>query len=257
VVKNVTGYDLPKLMAGSFGTLGLMTEVTLKIVPAPETSLSLVLLGQDAAAAQATMNLALGSLADPTGAVYLPAGLATHHPSLAPHVGDKAATVLRLEGSAASVGYRRVALEKMCAGAPILLDQHGSSAFWIEFSALQSLLPLRDAAIWLLSVPPASGAATVAEIERRLTDSRFVMDWGGGRIWLACSPDGGAAGSHAATVRSALVAGGHATLVRAPAALRTGDDVFQPDVPVDLLRRLRQSFDPRRLFNRGRLHSEL
>jgi glycolate oxidase FAD binding subunit len=255
VVKNVTGYDLPKLLAGSFGTLGIMTEITLKIVPAPETSLSLVVIGQTLAAAQAMMTAALGSNADPTGAVYLPDGMAGNHPSLAAHVGAQSATVLRLEGSAASVAYRRVELAKICAGNTVLLDHHDSTAFWIECGALQALLPLRDAAIWLISAPPAGGAAAVTALQRLLPDCRYVMDWGGGRIWLAVT--GTAADAHAGAIRAALTEGGHATLLRASDAQRAGDHVFQPEVPLELLRRLRLSFDPGRIFNRGRLHPEL
>ncbi|TDQ84600.1 glycolate oxidase FAD binding subunit [Dongia mobilis] len=255
VVKNVTGYDLPKLLAGSFGTLGAMAEVTLKIVPAPETSLSLVLIGQDLVAAQAAMTAALGSNADPTGAVYLPDGMAGHHPSLAGHVGAGSATVLRLEGSAASIAYRRGELERICAGPSMYLDHHESTAFWIECGALQALLPMRDAAIWLLSVPPAGGADVVLALRRLLPDCRYMMDWGGGRIWLAVP--GTAPDAHGSAIRGVLVDGGHATLIRAGQQQRGGDHVFQPEAPIDLLRRLRRSFDPKCLFNRGRLHSEL
>lgn len=257
VVKNVTGYDLPKVMAGAFGTLGLMTEVTLKIIPAPETGLSLVFMGQDLAAAQATMTAALGSTAEPSGAVYLPAEMATHHPSLAGRIDGKAATILRLEGSAASIDYRRSAIEHLCDGPCLVLDPHQSAALWIEIGMLQALLPYADAAIWLLSVPPATGADVVHLLQCALSHCRYMMDWGGARIWLAIPVTDADLDARAAYVRAALCSGGHATLIRAKNPQRTGDHVFSPEVPVPLLRRLRESFDPKRVINRGRLHSEL
>ena len=250
VVKNVTGYDLPKLMAGSFGTLGLMTEVTLKVVPAPETSLSLVFPGLDVAVANQAMVVALGSTAEPSGAVFLPADMTA---GFAVPRGSSA-TILRLEGAAASVAYRRDELRCMFKHDAVELAHDASVALWQKLGRLEMLTAEAARAIWLLSVPPANGAAAIGALQKSLPDLRYFLDWGGGRIWLSFASDASDAG--ASHVRAALTQG-HASLVRAPEAQRRGDHVFSPEAPIELLRRVRIAFDPKRLFNRGRLHSEL
>lgn len=257
VVKNVTGYDLPKLMAGSFGTLGLMTEITLKIVPAPETSLSIVLPGLDVSGANAVMTSVLGSTADPTGAAFLPTAEAARMEFLGTLVAGQSATIFRLEGSSASVAYRRGVLEQLVAQPCHILDKAGSAAFWRKLGKLEMFAAADVQVIWLLSVPPATGSAVVQSLHRSLPDSRYVMDWGGGRIWLSVPANENAADAGATQIRSALAEGGHASLIRAPAAQRAGDHVFSADVPIELLKRVRAAFDPKRIFNRGRLHSDL
>lgn len=255
VVKNVTGYDLPKLMAGSFGTLALMTEITIKVVPAPETTLTLVIPGLDVVAANRVMTAALASTADPSGAAFLPAPLT---PGLASGLeADRSATLLRLEGSPASVAYRRQALEALAACPVTVLGQDESTGLWCTLGRLLPLLEAPDQAIWLLSVPPASGAAVVETLARTMTDMRYFLDWGGGRIWLSVPVETVGAAAQAANVRAALSLGGHASLLRAPDNCRRGDDVFSAEAPLDLLHGIRTAFDPKGLFNRGRLHSGL
>lgn len=251
VVKNVTGYDLPKLMAGSFGTLGLMTEVTLKVVPAPETSLSLVFPGLDVTVANQAMVAALGSTAEPSGAVFLPADMTAGIAVLQ----GQSATILRLEGAAASVAYRRDVLRGMFKHDAIELAHDASLKLWQKFGRLEMLAAEPSRVIWLLSVPPASGAAVIGALLKSLPDLRYFMDWGGGRIWLSLASDAEDAG--AGLVRAALTKGGHASLIRAKDSQRRGDHVFSPEAPLELLRRVRIAFDPKRLLNRGRLHSEL
>jgi glycolate oxidase FAD binding subunit len=250
VVKNVTGYDVPKLLAGSFGTLAVMTEVTIKVLPAPESSLSLVVPDLDVAAANQVMTAALGSTADPAGAIYLPRGIAGEIVDM----GGQSATILRLEGSLPSIQYRRQVLAAQLDRAAYELDHAASTDFWRKMG---TLLPFTagDQVVWLLSVPPATGSAVIARLGAALPDLRYAMDWGGGRLWLSFAAT--EKDAHGAVIRAALTEGGHATLIRAPAEMRSDGSLFSPDVPVDLLRRVRAAFDPLRLFNRGRLHPEL
>jgi glycolate oxidase FAD binding subunit len=219
VVKNVTGYDLPKLAAGSWGRLFALTEVTLKVLPAPETAITLAAEGLDHAAAVALMAKALGSQADVAAAASA-----------------DGVTALRLEGFGPSVEARRKLLEAM---APMrALSEGEAEAFWSALTA-----PLPDAAVlWRLSLP-ASRAAGV--VERGL--GPWMMDWGGSRVWLA-SDD-------AAMVRAvAADAGGHAMLVRAPRAVRETIPALHPQpAPVMALEaRLRRAFDPMGVFETGR-----
>lgn len=251
VVKNVTGYDVPKLLAGSFGTLAVMTEVTIKVLPAPESSLSLVVPDLDVATANQVMTAALGSTADPAGALYLPPGVAE---DLVGTPGQSA-TILRLEGSLPSIDYRRQVLAAQLDRSALERDHAASTEFWRKIGALSPFTGGGDDVVWLLSVPPATGSAVIARLGVALPDLRYAMDWGGGRLWLSFAAT--EKDAHGAVIRAALTEGGHATLVRAPAEMRSDGAIFSPDVPVDLLRRVRAAFDPLRLFNRGRLHPEL
>lgn len=251
VVKNVTGYDVPKLLAGSFGTLALMTEVTIKVLPAPESSLSLVVPGLDVTTANQVMTAALSSTADPSAALYLPHGVAEQVVSTQ----GQSATILRLEGSLPSIEYRRQVLATLLDRASLELDHAASTEFWRKMGALAPFVGEGDDVVWLLSVPPATGSAVIARLAAILPQFRYAMDWGGGRLWLSFmaneqDADGG-------VIRAALTEGGHASLVRAPVNMRGDSHLFSPDVPVDLLRRVRAAFDPLRLFNRGRLHPDL
>ena len=262
VVKNVTGYDLCKLLAGSWGTLAVMTEVTLKVMPRPETERTLVLRGLDDLAANRAMTAALGSPFDVSGAAHLPnAALGT----AAGGLGDlgssqQAVTLLRLEGIAASVAHRAAALGAALApfgGAEMLADA-ASAEVW---AAVRDVQPFEAGGtlgswpVWRIVCPPASGGA-LGERLARDTGGTVIYDWGGGLIWAALPPDPRA---HATMVRGRVdAAGGHATLLRAPEQVRRHVDVFhpQPSGLAALAERVRHSFDPKNILNRGRMRRE-
>jgi glycolate oxidase FAD binding subunit len=246
VVKNVTGYDLCKLVAGSYGTLAALTEGTVKVLPRPEATRTLVLRGLDDGAALAAMTETLNSAHEPSGAAHLPQGVA---------VGDKAATVLRVEGPVPSVEARIAALarELQRFGTAEILDDADSHGLW---RSLRDVAPLaapgdRARTIWRVSVAPSAAPGFLAAIRKTL-DARSVLDWGGGLVWLAIA---GAEDGGAAAIRAALRSG-HATLIRAPDALRASVPVFQPRPPAveALTERLKDSFDPKRILNRGRMY---
>jgi glycolate oxidase FAD binding subunit len=245
-VKNVTGYDLCKLLAGSFGTLAALAEVTMKVVPAPEHERTLAIGGLDDAKAVSLMTRALGSAAEVSAAAHLPAGIA---PSLA---GDAAATLLRLEGTAISITERLAQLRRELGETGTELEGAASREVW---QSLRDLQPFHgtEEALWRLSVPPAEGASAMRAVaESGLGPARHFYDWGGGQIWLALPATGDAG---AARIRSA-VARGHATLMLAPLALRAAVDVFQPQEPAlaTLARRVKESFDPAGRLNPGRMY---
>ena len=256
VMKNVTGYDLCKLLAGSHGTLAAMTQATIKVLPAPETTRTVAVLGLDDKAATAVMTAALGSSHEVSGAAHIPAELATHIPELAGP--GKAATVLRIEGVAPSVEARTQALgdELTTHGKVEELDDEGSRALW---AAVRDATPLAASALgdlWRLSVPPQAGWRVAHSVARERSVDAFY-DWGGGLVWLTL--DGGADGG-AAHVRAALAPhGGHATLMRAGDSVRASVPVFQPQPPplAALTRRVKEAFDPKRILNRGRMYADL
>jgi len=247
VVKNVTGYDLCKLLAGSHGTLAALADVTIKVLPAPEEEKTLALPGLADAAAVEHMTRALGSATEVSAAAHLPGATTASIEGWT----SGAATLLRLEGTAASVAHRLDLLRRELGAGGEVLDATASRKAWRAIRDVAPLSEESDRAIWRLSVPPVSGAAVLAAIGE---GGRHFLDWGGGLIWLAlpARQDAGAA-----QVRAALrAAGGHATLMRAPAPVRAAVDVFQPLAPAlaALTRRVKESFDPAGRFNPGRMY---
>ncbi len=260
VVKNVTGFDLPKLIAGSFGTLCAATELTVKVLPAASDMATLAVVGLSDDAAMKVMAQALGSPAQVSSAAHLPADIARTS-SAAGIIGQAAVTLLRLEGVrpsvAARVGHLAQALE--AAGPQILLDREASAAIWKEVADAAWFAGQDDTVVWKLSVPPTLGAAVGARLAGELS-GRCYYDWGGGGVWLELP---GADDAHAARVREVLQeiarGDGHATLMRASEAVRATEDPFQPLAPAvaALSERVRAQFDPQGIFNPGRMYGGL
>ncbi|MGB8895359.1 MAG: glycolate oxidase subunit GlcE [Pseudolabrys sp.] len=251
VVKNVTGYDLCKLLAGSWGTLAAMTDITVKVLPKGETEATVLIAGLDDARACAAMTAAMGSSCDVSGAAHLPDHVASWFDSL-PR--SEASTVLRVEGFAPSVAHRREALAALMKnfGPVTLLDEKSSRALW---RSIRNVKPFAVAAararpLWRISVAPSRGHEIAAAITPA---AQMFYDWAGGLVWVAMpfgdEPD-------AAAIRGAVAAvGGHATLIRAPAAMRAAVDVFAPEAPASraLAKRVKESFDPKGMLNPGRM----
>jgi glycolate oxidase FAD binding subunit len=251
VVKNVTGYDLCKLLAGSWGTLGAMTDITVKVLPKAETEATVLVAGLDDARACTAMAAAMGSSCDVSGAAHLPDHVASWFDGL-PR--SEASTVLRLEGFAPSVAHRRETLAGLMKsfGPVALLDEKNSRVLW---RSVRNVKPFatdtaRARPLWRISVAPSRGHEIAAAITPA---AQMFYDWGGGLIWvtmpLTNEPD-------ATAIRGAVSAvGGHATLIRAPAAVRAAVDVFAPEEPASraLAKRVKESFDPKGMLNPGRM----
>ncbi len=249
VVKNVTGYDLCKLMAGSYGTLGAMTDVTIKTLPRAETETTLLLTGLDDRRAAQAMADAMGSSCEVSGAAHLPSGALGTLQGL---FGGKSVTLLRLEGVAPSVSYRMTVLATLLKayGPSDTLAAETSRVVWCT---IRDVLPFAgdDRPVWKVSTAPMNGAAIAAEVAA--ADGAWFFDWAGGLIWIAMPPSDDAG---SAVIRPAVArAGGHATLIRAPAAIRAAVAVFDPqDAGVAALtRRVKDSFDPNGILNPGRM----
>ena len=257
VVKNVTGYDLCKLMAGSFGTLAVLTEVTIKTLPKPETEATVLILGLDPPAAVLAMTTAMTLPCDVSGAAHLPADVASLMPQREIAASGTALTALRLEVFAPSVAQRKTMLEAELRGFGELETASAavSQALW---RAVRDVTPFAAASqgggrpLWRISTQATRGAELAARIAGHGA-VQVLFDWAGGLIWLAP----GAAEDAAATLVARALAGtgGHAMLVRGPAALRASLDVFSPQDPplAALTRRVKESFDPRGVLNPGRM----
>lgn len=246
VMKNVTGLDLVKLVAGSCGTLGFLTEVIFRVLPVPERVVTLIWHGLSDEVAVALLSAALGSPFEPMAASHLPAGVGA----------DMARTVVRLENFTASIDYRRGALAALLNvhGAPGLIEGEASAALWRDIRDARYFAGTSEA-VWRLSLAPTHGPKATAAIMRALPQARWFYDWGGGLVWLA-APAAGDAGATA--IRTALgPLGGHATLMRAPDAIRASVPVFEP-LAEPLMRvtaGVKTSFDPAGIFEPGRMYA--
>ncbi len=245
VLKNVTGLDLCKLLTGSHGTLGIMTEITLKVLPRPELTGTLVFAGLDAAAGVAVLSAALGSPYGVSGAAWLPAEAAARVPELASF--GSAVALIRIEDFAASVAYRtgRLTLDLAAWGQAALLDDASSLSMWRAVRDAQPLLAEPEDVIWRVSVRPSAGPDMLA-----VPGVHGFLDWGGGLVWLA-----GNAAAHGAVTQAATAAGGIWTVLRAPDSFRASAAVVPPEpAPVAALtRRVKAVMDPGGILNPGRL----
>jgi glycolate oxidase FAD binding subunit len=252
VVKNVTGYDLCKLMAGSWGTLAALTDVTIKVLPRPPGEATLLAFGLDDAAAAAAMAKAMGSPAGVSGAAHLPDYVTSRFNGLA---GAEAVTALRIEGIvegiADAIAGLRNAVPPFASG--VALDEVESRALWRAIRDVRPFWPgtdTGDRALWRVSTAPSKGF----EIARKISPAAHLFhDWAGGLLWIAppAAPD-----CRAGEIRAAVAAsGGHATLVRAPAAVRASVGAFAPEAGAlaALTRRVKQGFDPQGVLNPGRM----
>ena len=238
VMKNVTGYDLSKLMAGSHGTLAVMTEITVKVLPKAETERTFLLYGLDEAGACAALREASGLSFEISSYACLPDGAWA---DLAPGC----CAALRLEGPAVSVDKRFADLVAHF-GPRGIVDDLGVAASRRLWAALRDAAPVADVAgpVWRVSTTPSEGPGFVTAVRAAgVPVMRWYYDWAGGLVWLALEE----ADPHAAKLREMLSRhGGHATLVRADDAVRAATPVFhpQPAALAALSQRIKTSFDP-------------
>ncbi|WP_343315501.1 glycolate oxidase subunit GlcE [Brucella sp. BE17] len=250
VVKNVTGYDLSKGMANSWGTLGVATEVTFKVLPRPETVATLIVRGLADEQAVRVMAMAMGSREEVSSAAHLPPTAAAAF--LDGAFGWEAATILRLEGFAPSVAHRSQQLQALLGGAD-MLDSDQSYRLWLQVRDVVPYAKAGDSrAIWRVSMAPMKGWRMVDDF-RRYAGVDAYYDWQGGLIWMRmeANPE-----PHVLRKLIAQYGGGHATLVRAPQHIRENIDVFEPQPPAlaALSQRLKQQFDPENILNPGRIY---
>lgn len=251
VMKNVTGLDLVKLLCGSHGTLGLLTEVTFKVLPLPPAAVTIVAFGLDDAQAAAAMAHALSMPVEVCGAAHLTESvryrfIGSSHP-------EGAATVLRLEGLPASVAVRAEKLKAAFAQvAPAtVLDREATDKLWRDIRDVKPYSDGTQKPLWRVSVAPTAGHQLVAAL-RLQTGVDAFYDWQGGLVWLRMEAD-----AEADMLRRFIkgIGGGHATLVRASGVVRAVTPAFEPEsAPVAALSaRLKEKFDPKGIFNPGKM----
>jgi glycolate oxidase FAD binding subunit len=256
VVKNVTGYDMCKLQAGAYGTLSVLTEVTLKVVPKPETACTVLLHGYADEVAIPALAQALNSPFEVSAAAHLPASVARRSKIEAVAAGLGAVTALRLEGHRPSVAYRTEAIGKLL-GHGAQLDAQETEALWKEIGSVRTLLEPGPRIVWRLCPTPSQAPAAFHSIARNYPSAEAYYDWGGGLIWLSLDAEDAGPDAGAGVVRAAArQAQGYATLIVAPEAVRASVPVFEPagGALASLSARVKKGFDPRGILNPGRMY---
>ena len=217
VMKNVTGLDLTKLLVGSHGRLGVITEVAFRVQAVPEAEATLVG-ARGLIEGLAALRGAMGSPMDVSGAAF-----------------RRGQALLRVEGMAGSVAYRAAALRVRLGGEWDVVEGAESAALWGAVRDVSDFAG-RPGTVWRLSVKPSDAVAVVGGLDGGGLAGEAMFDWGGGLIWLLVPPE---------VDLHAVVAGrGHATRMRGQGA------VFQPEAPgvAALSAGIRAKFDPRGIF---------
>jgi glycolate oxidase FAD binding subunit len=226
VVKNVTGFDIPKLVCGALGTLCVLTEVTLRVFPRPSLSATLAVRGLSPEDGFALLRRVWSSPLEATGLVF-----------------SKDTALMRLEGEKAPLAEKCSMLRAMLAEHAVAEVPEGDLAFKaVGDGGIFHDVPFD---VWRVFLPPASAAAAAAELDSPL----WLGDWAGGVLWVAALP-----GSDA--IRAvARKHGGHAILTRGEEETRERLEVFEPQDPVraEATRAVKAAFDPLHLFNPGRM----
>ena len=252
VMKNVTGLDLVKLLAGSYGTVGFLTEVTFKVLPVPRAEATVVVSGLNDAEAAIAMSAAMATSCEVSGAAHLPESVRWLFGTNG--LPDGPATLLRMEGVEASVADRVERLKPFMQryGAVSRIDQGDSQQIWREirdvtpFSEDGSCRPL-----WRISCAPSAGHQLLAAL-RLETGVNAFFDWQGGLVWMQMEDD-----AEADMIRAYLkrLGGGHATLMRARPEVRASIAAFEPQekAVASLSAAVKAKLDPNGIFNPGRM----
>ena len=233
VVKNVTGFDLPKLMCGAFGTLGVLTELTFRVYPQPQFATTLCLSDVTPEDGFAHLRKIALSALEPAGLAYLPGNMLAES--------GQGAALIKLEGA-------RQPLEEKIALAHGLLGNAMNRIEEDPFAAIGSGEKFADIPgdIWRVMIARADAPRLAKELNVR----HWLGDWAGAMLWMAADP------SEAPRIRAiAAKANGQAMLLRGSAASRASLGLFapQPHALAALNRSVKAAFDPLLLFNPGRL----
>ena len=251
VMKNVTGLDLVKLLAGSYGTLGFLTEVTFRVLPVPPAEATMVISGLEDETSTNAMAAAMATSLEVSAAAHLPESVKSRF--LNGSLPQGAATVLRLEGLAASVEARLHKLKTLLAafGPVVSLERDESRALWGEIRDVAPYAGNPSKPLWRVSIAPSQGHKLVAALRLEAGIDAFY-DWQGGLVWMQMEAD-----PEAKLLRGYIrsLGGGHATLLRASDEVRRSIPAFEPlnAVEVALSSRVKQKLDPAGIFNPGRM----
>lgn len=256
VMKNVTGYDLCKLVTGSYGTLVACTSFTFKVLPRPEKARTVLIFGLDTKAAVEAMRDAMSSIHEVSATAYLPKDIAANSGVGYIEKEDLSVVAIKVEGPAPSAEYRcqALCLEMTSRGKVEELHGKNSEKLWNFVSDVKAFVADQSTSVWKISLPPASVTSYLDRVKPALLNMQYYLDWAGGLIWISV-PEGVDFGGEP-IIRENLKGEGHATLIRGTAELRREVAPFQPQSTAlaALTEKVRDGFDPNRIFNPGRMY---
>ena len=253
VVKNVTGYDLSKLITGSFGTLLVLSEITLKVLPLQTDTKTIIVSGLSLEHALGIMGSAISSSNDPSGTVFYPDSLRdnfvfndlTHPGSI---------TAIRIEGSKISTEQRINNLIKdlsLIDKNITVLDSVQSEIFWEDTRSLKVFS--KNQKNILRAVIPSSETTNLINRLKSFHPNYFI-DWGGSLIWLELDY---LSSQKIDQIRNRiLVADGYLTVIKSQESIKSSLEIFTIDpIKFKISQNLKKSFDPKRIFNPGKMYT--
>lgn len=256
VIKNSSGYNISKGLTGSWGTLAVMTEVTMKVLPKPEETATLIFTGLLDELAIELMSKTMKTPYEVSGAVHLQQQFTSCLRDEELNRLDTPVTAIRIENFSGIVEYRLKKLKEILDSfGPIqVLNSDRSEQFWSDIKTLR-MFQFTDAPFWRITTSPGKGVEIINAVKTHHPNSVAMYDWSGGLIWLLTpfTADAGASEIHRAVINR----GGNATLMRGELSLRASAEVFQPveENIATLTRKLKAAFDPNGILNPGRMYT--
>ena len=253
VVKNVTGYDLSKVITGSFGTLSVFTEISIKVLPKPDLTKTLVINNPHLKKGLEHLSVALSSSSDPSGAVFYPEFFQNQF--IFNDLTTKGAiTAIRIEGSKNSIDERikqlinELAVDKKEIS---ILDPEQSNIFWEKTRSLNVFSNLKNNLLRII-VPGSEAFNLINKL--KLYDIKYFIDWGGNLVWLQLDQINSSILKEIKTIVKNL--GGYLTAIKIDESLKGSIDIFTiDDVKYKITEKIKKSFDPKRILNPGKMYT--
>ena len=252
VVKNVTGYDLCKLLAGSFGTLTVLTEVSIKVLPKPETNKTLIINNPHLKKALEYFDITLSSSIDPSGGVFYPEYFRKNF--IFNDLTQQGALIgLRVEGPLNSVDHR---VKKLCKELDVMnnefsvLEQEQSNIFWEKTRKLQVFTSLQGSLLRIV-VPVSATFEVIQKLKKYKIN--YFLDWGGSLIWLQIDEINTKMLKEIKEI--VQKAAGYLTVIKVEEDMKATIDIFTVDpIKYKISEKIKKSFDPKRILNPGKMY---
>ena len=261
VVKNVTGYDLSKLICGSYGTLVALTEITFKVLPAPETSETLIIYNQKIESAFDFLDKAISSSNDISGAIFLPKE--PEVPGCVMNIEktfklndlkqEGSLTAIRIEGSKNSIDQRIKNLIdelKIINFNISILETHQSEIFWNKVKCLEFFSSSKNNILRIV-IPPSECVKLVYQLSNKY---KYYLDWGGALMWMEAFE---LSEEMFESIRKKVVKlGGYVTMIKNSDYLPYVEDVFTISGDrFNISQNIKKSFDPKRILNPDKMYT--
>ena len=260
VVKNVTGYDLSKLVTGSFGTLVALTEVVLKVLPKKKLSNTIAIHTEDKNLVNELFEKISSSSSEVSGAVYVPDEPQDKSYNLNKEMVFKfndlesngSFLALRIEGDKLSINERIKALTdelELNKLNTTILDVHQSVLFWIKINNLELFAKTKNNLLRAV-IPPSKGNELMQKLENKY---KYYVDWCGSLYWIEVQSKKSMKIVEIKKIIKEL--GGYLTIIKTSADYDYEETIFTVDNTRLLIsEKIKKSFDPKRVFNPSRMY---